>query len=144
MYYPEGVFPAMLMPFDQEGLVNESELRKYVDFLIEGGLHGLFPISSVGESIHMSMPEKRRAMEIVTDQAAGRVPVVPGGGQSQPQGVGQAGQIRPEPGLSRSGGRAALLLQGIQRGDGKVFRIHRGRGGYRGGLVQHPAVHAAH
>ena len=85
MFYPEGVYPAMLMPFDREGLVNESELRRYVDFLIDGGLHGLFPLSSVGESIHMSLAEKERSMEIVVDQAAGRVPVTPGVGSTTPK-----------------------------------------------------------
>jgi dihydrodipicolinate synthase/N-acetylneuraminate lyase len=85
MFYPKGVYPAMLMPFDQDGLVNEPELRKYVDFLIDGGLHGLFPISSVGEGIHMSMADKERAMRIVVDQAAGRVPVTPGVSSANPR-----------------------------------------------------------
>jgi dihydrodipicolinate synthase/N-acetylneuraminate lyase len=85
MFYPKGVYPAMLMPFDQDGLVNEPELRKYVDFLIDGGLHGLFPISSVGEGIHMGMADKERAMRIVVDQAAGRVPVTPGVSSANPR-----------------------------------------------------------
>ena len=82
MFYPKGVYPAMLMPFDQERLVNESELRKYVEFLINNGLHGLFPLSSVGESVHMSLAEKERALNIVVDQCAGRIPVTPGVGSS--------------------------------------------------------------
>ena len=85
MFYPEGVYPAMLMPFDKEGLVNEPELRRYVEFLIDGGLTGLFPLSSVGESVHMSLAEKERALEIVVDQAAGRVPVTPGVGATTPK-----------------------------------------------------------
>jgi dihydrodipicolinate synthase/N-acetylneuraminate lyase len=85
MFYPEGVYPAMLMPFGQDGKVNEPELRRYVDFLIDGGLHGLFPISSVGESIHMSLAEKERALGIVVDQAAGRLPITPGVSSSNPK-----------------------------------------------------------
>ncbi len=85
MFYPEGVFPAMLMPYDHEGLVNEPELRRYVDFLIDAGLHGLFPLSSVGESVHMSLPEKERALEIVVDQCAGRLPITPGVGATTPR-----------------------------------------------------------
>lgn len=85
MFYPQGVYPAMLTPFDKDGLVNEPELRRYVDWLIARGLYGLFPVSSVGEAIHMSLAEKIRTMEIVVDQAAGRVPVTPGVGSANPK-----------------------------------------------------------
>ncbi|MCJ7830847.1 MAG: dihydrodipicolinate synthase family protein, partial [Desulfobacterales bacterium] len=65
MYKPEGVYVAMLTPFTDDGSINEGELRRIIDFLIDAGVHGLFPISSVGESIHMSREEKMRMMEIV-------------------------------------------------------------------------------
>ncbi len=78
MFRPQGVYPAMLTPFDADGRINESELRRLTEFSIEKGLHGLFPVSSVGEGIHMSFEEKCRCMDIVVDQAAGRVPVTPG------------------------------------------------------------------
>ena len=84
MFKPEGVYVAMLTPFKEDGSVNEGELRRIVDFQIEGGVHGLFPISSVGEFIHMSRKEKIRIMEIMVDQNAGRVKIVPGVGSSLP------------------------------------------------------------
>jgi len=84
MFSPEGVYVAMLTPFRQDGGINESEMRRIVDFLIQGGVHGLFPVSSVGEFIHMSREEKVRLMEIVHDQARGRVAVTPGVGSSHP------------------------------------------------------------
>lgn len=84
MFKPEGIYVAMLTPFKEDGSINEAEMRKIVDFLIEGGVHGLFPVSSVGESIHMSKDEKVRLMEIVYDQANGRVAVTPGVGSSTP------------------------------------------------------------
>jgi N-acetylneuraminate lyase/4-hydroxy-tetrahydrodipicolinate synthase len=45
---------------------------------------GLFPVSSVGEIVHMTQEERVRVMEIVADQARGRVPVTPGIGTSHP------------------------------------------------------------
>ena len=84
MFKPEGVYVAMLTPFKEDGSLNEAELRRIVDFQIEGGVHGLFPISSVGEFIHMSRQEKFRIMEIMVDQNAGRVRIVPGVGSSLP------------------------------------------------------------
>jgi dihydrodipicolinate synthase/N-acetylneuraminate lyase len=85
MFKPEGVYVAMLTPFGKDGEINEKELRHIVDFLIEAGVHGLFPNSSVGESIHMSREEKIRMMEIVFDQSRGRVPVTPGIGSTNPK-----------------------------------------------------------
>jgi len=84
MFKPEGVYVAMLTPFDEAGSINEAELRRIVDFQINSGVDGLFPISSVGESIHMSREEKFRMMEIVVDQNAGRVKITPGVGSSNP------------------------------------------------------------
>ena len=84
MFKPEGVYVAMLTPFDEGGAINEAEMRKIVDFQIQAGVHGLFPVSSVGEFIHMAREEKVHLMEIVKDQTRGRVPVTPGVGSSHP------------------------------------------------------------
>lgn len=78
MFKPEGVYPAMLTPFNEEGKVNEEELRKLIDWLIDEGVSGLFPLGSIGEFIHLNFEEKARIMEIAVEQSNGRVPVVPG------------------------------------------------------------------
>ncbi len=85
MFKPKGVFVAMLTPFDKEGHLNEKEIRKMVDFQIEGGVDGLFPVSSAGEYVHLNREEKVTLMEIVYDQAEGRVAVTPGVGSTQPK-----------------------------------------------------------
>ena len=84
MFKPEGVYVAMLTPFHDDGSINEGELRRIVDFQIEAGVDGLFPLSSVGECIHMSREEKFRMMEIIVDQNNGRVKITPGVGSSNP------------------------------------------------------------
>ena len=84
MFKPEGVYVAMLTPFDDDGAINEGELRRIVDFQIEGGVDGLFPISSAGEFIHMSREEKVWMMEVMVDQNKGRVKITPGVGSSLP------------------------------------------------------------
>lgn len=84
MFKPEGIYVAMLTPFNNDGSINEAELRRIVDFQIAAGVHGLFPISSVGEFIHLGRDEKMRMMQIVVEQAAGRVRVTPGVGSSHP------------------------------------------------------------
>ena len=84
MFKPEGVFVAMLTPFDKVGRIHETEVRKMVDFQIEKGVDGLFPVSSAGEYIHLTREEKVTLMEIVHDQAQGRVAVTPGVGSAHP------------------------------------------------------------
>jgi len=84
MFKPEGVYVAMLTPFSDDGSINEDELRRVVDFLVESGVHGLFPLGSVGESIHLSHEEKLRMIEVVVDQNRGRVHVTPGVGSTYP------------------------------------------------------------
>ena len=84
MFKPEGVYVAMLTPFHDDGSINEGELRRIVDFQIEAGVDGLFPVSSVGEFIHMSREEKVHMMAITMEQNAGRVCVTPGVGSSLP------------------------------------------------------------
>lgn len=74
MNQPTGVLSAMLTPW-RNGEPDLDQLRKIVDFQIEGGLSGLFPVSSVGESGLMSFEQKCSIMQTVIEQAAGRLPV---------------------------------------------------------------------
>ena len=84
MFRPQGIYPAQLTPFDDEHRVNEPEFRRLLEFGIERKLDGIFPVSSVGEGIHMDFEEKCRCMEIVVDQVNGRIPVTPGVVASRP------------------------------------------------------------
>lgn len=75
-----GIIPAMVTPFDKEGKISEDGLRELVDYLIEGGVHGLFPVGSQGEFYALEKQEKRKVLEIVLDQTKGKVPVYAGTG----------------------------------------------------------------
>jgi 4-hydroxy-tetrahydrodipicolinate synthase len=77
-----GIFTPNLVPLDDRGEINESELRKYVDWLIARGVHGLYPNGSTGEFTRFTVEERRRIIEIVVDQAAGRVPVLAGAAEA--------------------------------------------------------------
>jgi len=77
-----GIFTPNLVPLDGHGQINEAELRRYVDWLIERGVHGLYPNGSTGEFIRFTVEERRRIVKIVCDQAAGRVPVLAGAAEA--------------------------------------------------------------
>ena len=78
MFYPAGVYSAMLTAFSADGSLNEEVNRQLVEMQIEGGLDGIFPVSSSGESVAMDFASRCRLMDIVKDQARGRVAVLPG------------------------------------------------------------------
>src|SRR3954464_7477381 len=78
----KGVFTPNLVPLDSRGQINEEELRRYVDWLIAGGVHGLYPNGSTGEFTRYTVEERRRIIKIVCDQTAGRVPVLAGAAEA--------------------------------------------------------------
>jgi 4-hydroxy-tetrahydrodipicolinate synthase len=76
----KGIIPAMVTPLDDQEELDEAALRRLVNYLIERGVHGLFPVGSQGEFYAFSSEEKQRVWEIVVEEASGRVPVYAGTG----------------------------------------------------------------
>lgn len=72
-----GVFSAVATPFTADEEIDEAGLRQLVDRTIDGGIHGLVPNGSTGEFQTQTLEERKRVVEIVIEQAAGRVPVMP-------------------------------------------------------------------
>ena len=73
-----GVYPYLVSPVDRDGEVMEEPLRHLVAHLIDAGVHGLTPLGSTGEFAYLGWAQKRRIVEIVVAEAAGRLPVVAG------------------------------------------------------------------
>jgi dihydrodipicolinate synthase/N-acetylneuraminate lyase len=77
-----GIFTPNIVPLDDRGDINEPELRRYVDWLIERGVHGLYPNGSTGEFTRFTAEERRRIIEIIADQTRGRVPILAGAAEA--------------------------------------------------------------
>ncbi len=78
----EGIFTPNMVPLDESGEINETELRRFIDWLIERGVHGLYPNGSTSEFTRFTPEERRRIIQIVCDQAKGRVPVLAGAAEA--------------------------------------------------------------
>ncbi len=78
MFKPYGIITALVTPLDKNGNLMEDSLRKVIDYTIAGGVHGVFVLGSTGEFYGLEWEQKKRAIEITVDQAAGRVPVYVG------------------------------------------------------------------
>jgi 4-hydroxy-tetrahydrodipicolinate synthase len=79
-FQPKGIIPAMVTPVTPDGKINEEALRKLTNYLIQGRVHGLFPVGSQGEFYALTFEEKKRVIEIVVQETRGRVPVYAGTG----------------------------------------------------------------
>lgn len=73
-----GVVPPIVTPVDEEERVDEAGLRRVVEYVIKGGVHGILAMGSNGEFFGLEMEEQKRALTIILDQTQGRVPVYMG------------------------------------------------------------------
>ncbi len=77
-----GIFTPNLVPFLDDGRINEPELRRLINWLIEKGVSGLYPNGSTGEFIRLSFEERKRVIQIVAEENRGRVPILAGAAES--------------------------------------------------------------
>jgi 4-hydroxy-tetrahydrodipicolinate synthase len=76
-----GAFTALVTPF-KNGEVDVEALEGLVEFQIVGGINGLVPCGTTGESPTLSEEEDRLVIETVVRVTNGRVPVVAGTGSN--------------------------------------------------------------
>lgn len=76
----EGVYTAIITPFTTEGSVDWEALDRLVDRQIEGGVQGLVPVGTTGESPTLSADEHLEVIQRVYTRAAGKVQTIAGTG----------------------------------------------------------------
>jgi len=77
-FKPKGIIPAVVTPLTTDGKFNENAMRKLINFLIDGGVHGLFVVGTTGEFYGLTPEEKRDIYMVAMDETRGRVPVYVG------------------------------------------------------------------
>lgn len=75
-----GCGTALVTPFAGDGSVDEQAVRRLARRQIDAGIHFLVPCGTTGESPTLSEDERVRVVELVVEEAAGRVPVLAGAG----------------------------------------------------------------
>jgi len=73
-----GVVPPVCTPFTENFEVDEPSLRKLINYLIDGGVHGLFVLGSTSEVAYLTDKNRADVLRISIDETKGRVPVVAG------------------------------------------------------------------
>ncbi len=75
-----GCGTALVTAFTPEGALDEPAIRRLTRRQVEAGIHFLVPCGTTGESPTLSHDERRRVVELVVEEAGGRVPVLAGAG----------------------------------------------------------------
>jgi 4-hydroxy-tetrahydrodipicolinate synthase len=77
-FQPFGILPAMITPMTKDGKLNEKALRKLINHMIEGGVHGVFAVGTTGEFYSLTADEYGEILGVTLDETGGRVPVYAG------------------------------------------------------------------
>src|SRR5919109_5388671 len=75
-----GCGTALVTPFTRDGAVDEAAVRRLTRRQIDAGIHFLVPCGTTGESPTLSEDERTCVVELVVEEANGRVPVLAGAG----------------------------------------------------------------
>nr|WP_026172557.1 4-hydroxy-tetrahydrodipicolinate synthase [Asticcacaulis benevestitus] len=76
-----GVITALVTPF-KGGEVDYAALEKLVEFQIAGGVHGIVPVGTTGETSTLTMEEHRAVVKLCVEKVAGRIKVIAGAGSN--------------------------------------------------------------
>lgn len=71
----KGIVVPIITPVDDDENIDDRRLRKIVSHVIENGVHGILAFGSNSEFYMFEPDEMFHALDIILDEAAGRVPV---------------------------------------------------------------------
>jgi len=77
-----GVFCPNIVIFDEYDKINYREMERYINWLIDAGIHGLYPNGSTGEFVRLSWEERQEVVRLITEVNAGRVPILAGASEA--------------------------------------------------------------
>lgn len=72
-----GALAAAVTPLVPGGhALDEAAFAPYIDFLVAGGIDGILALGTTGEGMLLTADERRRALHLILDATAGRLPVI--------------------------------------------------------------------
>lgn len=74
----KGVIPPIITPVDENENVDVKGLKRVIDHVIDGGVHGIFILGSNGEFYALDFQNQKKAVETTVKHVNGKVPVYAG------------------------------------------------------------------
>lgn len=72
----EGIFPALLTPFEKDNSISHHTLRDLVRMNLEKGVSGFYVDGSTAETFLLTLDERKAILETVADEVAGRATLI--------------------------------------------------------------------
>ncbi|WP_313164632.1 4-hydroxy-tetrahydrodipicolinate synthase [Sedimentibacter sp.] len=94
----KGVIPPIITPVDENENIDENGLKSVIDYVLDGGVHGIFVLGSNGEFYAFDDENQKRAIEITVNHVNKRVPVYAGVGAITTKQCVKAAKIAEEAG----------------------------------------------
>ena len=76
----EGAYTAIVTPFTRDGQVDYARFRDLIEAQIAGGIDGLVPVGTTGESPTLDVQEHEKVIEVAIEAARRRVKIIAGTG----------------------------------------------------------------
>src|SRR5512142_616148 len=73
-----GVIVPMVTPLTQQGELDEPALRRIIDFLVAGGVQGIFVLGTTGEGPSVPREMRARVVHLAVEYAGGHAQVYAG------------------------------------------------------------------
>jgi 4-hydroxy-tetrahydrodipicolinate synthase len=75
-----GIVPPVITVFNSKGEIDRAKTKRFIQHLIDEGVHGIFVAGSTGEYSLMRMEERKQIIYIGVEAARGKVPLFAGTG----------------------------------------------------------------
>jgi len=72
----EGILMPMPVAFKADGAIDHGTTDAIIDFYLDAGVHGFFPLGTHGQGMVMEIDERKKVAEQIVNRVRGRVPVV--------------------------------------------------------------------
>ena len=73
MYRPYGIIPPIITPFREDGSIDYNAMADMAVYLVDNGVHGLFPFGTTGEFYAVNDEEYVAALKTVRDAVKGKM-----------------------------------------------------------------------
>jgi 4-hydroxy-tetrahydrodipicolinate synthase len=104
-FKPQGIVVPIVTPVDQEGRLNEKAYRKLVDYLVDNGIHGVFPFGTTGEFYAYDQGFYNELLALTKEAVAGRMKIYAGANN-----ITTRGAIKIAQAVEKVGGIDALSV----------------------------------
>jgi 4-hydroxy-tetrahydrodipicolinate synthase len=77
-----GILPPTLTGWTSNGEIDREKTKRHIQFVINGGVHGILVAGSTGEASLMTISQRKEIIDVGIEAAEGKVPVIAGTGHN--------------------------------------------------------------